>query len=136
MAQVASFGPFYECDLTDQLRLHPATLLHLINGKRLSPPRGFLFRKVAEWAIRPYELFELRKNLIPLQTHEAVFHLCDEDKLVVFIDADQQSIEAMRTGDVTADDKLLLGIGAELNPCSSALACLVNGTITFANDPL
>ncbi len=125
MAQVASRSPFYERHLAHQFRFHPPALLHVFNGKRLSPPRGFLFGKVLEWAVWRYEPLEFWENLVALHRREAIFHLCYKDEPGIFIDADQQSLEAMRTGNVAADDKLLLAVDAKFNPCSGTLACLV-----------
>jgi hypothetical protein len=55
-----------------------------------------------------------REDLVSNSRHKAVVHLRDKHKLFVFINAYEQRIEGARSGDVTADDKLLLSIRAVL----------------------
>jgi hypothetical protein len=119
MAQMTGIRPFYERDLTDQLRLYPAAFLHIFRSERLPPPRCLLFRQVIKRALGRYELLEYGENLVPFQGHEAVLNLCNKEKSLAFVDADEQCVEAVRTRDVTSDQKFLLAIGAVLNPMPS-----------------
>ena len=43
---------------------------------------------------------------VPKSRHKTVFHFRDEDELSVFVNTNEQGIEPMRTGDVTANDEL------------------------------
>jgi hypothetical protein len=63
VAEVTSIRPFDKSDLTDQLRFHPAALLHLLHSERFSPSRRFLLGKVGEWALHRPELLDRRENL-------------------------------------------------------------------------
>ena len=51
------------------------------------------------------------------------FHLCDKNERLVFIDANQKCVEAVRTGDVIADDEFLFTMGAMLDPRAASLTC-------------
>ena len=46
--------------------------------------------------------------MISSRGYEAVLHLRDEDELFVFVNAHEQCIKPVRTGNVTANDELLL----------------------------
>ena len=50
------------------------------------------------------------------------------------VNAHEQRIEAACTGDVTADDELLLHVRAMLDPRARSLAGFVDGTDPFAHD--
>jgi len=48
-----------------------------------------------------------REELIPNSRDEAVLHFRHEDELFVFVNSNEQRVETVRAGDVTADDELL-----------------------------
>lgn len=57
-----------------------------------------------------------REELIPDPWHEAILHLRDEDGFFLLLNAHQQRVEPASSGDVTADDELLLQVRAEFDP--------------------
>ena len=56
------------------------------------------------------------RNFVSKSRHEAVFHLRDKDELLVFVNTYEQRIEPVSTGNVTANDELLLSVRAVLDP--------------------
>jgi hypothetical protein len=44
------------------------------------------------------------------------FHLRDEDKFFLLVNAHEQRVEAVRAGDVTANDELLFQVRKKLDP--------------------
>ena len=132
--QFAAVGPFDERDLANQLRLHPATLLHLLGGERFAPARGFLLGQIGERAVVDDPLFELRENLVANARHESVLHLRHEDQPLLFVNADDQRIEPARARDVAADDELLRAVDAALDPRAAALAGFVNRADALSDD--
>jgi hypothetical protein len=55
-------------------------------------------------------------DFVPNSRHKSVLHLRDEGELVVFVNAHEQRIETTRSGNVAANDELLLSVRAVLNP--------------------
>ena len=133
--QFTSVGPLDEGDLAKQLRLDPATLLHLFGGESFAPTRGLLLGEIGEWAVVNDPLFELRKNLVANARDESVAHLCHEGQSLLFVNADDQRVEPMRARDVAADDELLLlHVRAELDPGAWSRAGFVDGIDQFSYD--
>ena len=65
--------------------------------------------------INPW-FFESRENFVPITRYKSVLHLRDEDELFVFVNAHEQRIEPGSTGNVTANNELLLSVRAMLDP--------------------
>jgi hypothetical protein len=92
------------------------TLLHFLCSQRLAPSRGSLLRQILEWAPGSLQRLERREDLVSNSRHKAVLPFRHEDELFVFVNSNEQGVEPMRTGDVTANDELLLSVGAVLDP--------------------
>ena len=60
--------------------------------------------------------FESREDFVPNPRYKPVLHLRDEDELFVFVNAHEQCIKPVGTGNVTSNDELLLSIRAVLDP--------------------
>jgi hypothetical protein len=116
MPQVPGVRPFDEGDLADQFRGDPAALLHFLCSQRLGPPRRLLLGQVFKRAVDNSQLLESREDFVPSSQHEAILHLRDKDELFVFVNAYEQCIEPMGTGNVTANDEILAAVRAELDP--------------------
>jgi hypothetical protein len=57
-------------------------------------------------------------------------------RLAVFVIAEEQRIEVLRTGRVPADDKLLLLVHPHRQPSTGTLSCFVAAIAAFRNDAL
>ena len=114
MPQVPGIRPFDKRDLADQFRRDPAAFRHLFRSQRLAPSRGPFLGQVFEraWTLR----LESRENFVPNSRHKAVLHLRDKDELVCFRKRPRATHRNRGHRDVTADDELLLQVGAELDP--------------------
>jgi hypothetical protein len=116
MPQVSGISPFDKRDLADQFRRDPVAFLHLFRSQRLAPSRGPFLGQVFERAVDNSQLLESREDFVPNSPHETILHLRDKDELFVFVKAHKQRIEPVGTGNVTANDELLLSIRSLLDP--------------------
>ena len=82
-----------------------------------SPHREALFSgRFLNGQCETLQRLESREDFVPNSRHKAVLHLRDKDELFVFVNADEQRIEPVGTGNVTANDELLLPVRAVLDP--------------------
>ena len=117
MPQVPGIRPVHEGHLADQLRGDPAALRHFLCSERLAPPRRPFLGQICEGALRSYQPLQSGKDFVSNSGHKAVFHLRHKEERLVFVNAHEQGIEAVRTRDVTANDELLLPVRAVLSSC-------------------
>ena len=83
-----------------------------------SPHREALFSGRflnGQWATLSF--LKSREDFVPNSRYKAVLHLRDEDELFVLVNAHEQCIEPVGTGDVTADDEILAA-GARRGTCT------------------
>jgi hypothetical protein len=85
-------------------------------SQRLAPPRGPFLGQVFKWAADNSQFSKSREDFVPNPRHETVLNLRDEDEPFVFVNAHELRIEAMRTGNVTTNDELLLHVRTVLDP--------------------
>ena len=62
------------------------------------------------------QFLESWEDFVPITRHKSVLHFRDKDELFVFVNAYEQPIEPVRTGNVTANHELLLPVRAVLDP--------------------
>ena len=116
MAQMAFAGPLDEADLGDRGGSHPLHLRHLVGGHSPAPSRLPGVRQIDERAARGVERREPREDLAADVRREAGSDLSREPQPAVVVIADEQRVDAVRTGPVSADDELLLAIQLQLDP--------------------
>ena len=109
-------------------------MVHFLCGKRFAPPQGPFLRQIFEWALDSLQRLKRREELIPDPRNESVLHLRNKDEFFLLVDAHEQRIKAACSGDVTADDKLLLHIRAKLDPGTRSLARFIDGIDLFAHN--
>jgi hypothetical protein len=78
--------------------------------------------------------FQRRKDVPPQMRREPGSHLAGESQCLALIDADEQRIDALRTGPVTADEELLLPIQFQLEPCIRPLTGVVLRVLALGDD--
>jgi hypothetical protein len=66
------------------------------------------------WAV--CSVLRSREELVANSRDKAVLHLRDEDKFFLLVNAHEQRVEAVRAGDVTANDELLFQVRKKLDP--------------------
>ena len=68
--------------------------------------------------VRPFDEGDLadQEELIPNSRHKTVLHLRHEDELFIFVNAHEQRIKPVATGNVTTYDEFLLSVYAMLDP--------------------
>jgi hypothetical protein len=82
-----------------------------------SPHREALFSgRFLKRAVGGLQCLESREDLDSNPRYKPVLHLRDKDELFVFVNAHEQCIKPVGTGNVTSNDELLLSIRAVLDP--------------------
>ena len=108
--------PLNVLKLPDQLGLQPPAFLHLLGGQALSPPTTFRFRKVREGAIGQFEPPESSIQLFSRCRRKAVARPCHVDEIAAPVVTENQGIEVLGAGRISADHELLALVDSHLLP--------------------
>src|ERR1041384_2490713 len=121
---MAVVGPLDETDLRDEPRFHPRHLAHLLRGDASAPVRRLAVGQVDERTLRRAQRLQAFEHLAPEMRRKSCAHLSRESQLAVFVVADEQRIDAIRSRPEAADYQFLLLVSFQLHPPAGALAPL------------
>ena len=128
--------PLREFYLADHRRFDPMTTLHFGSGQPLVPTAPTSCREVEKGTLFNPDFVQLRKETAKKLFAEAGSDSAGKFKFLAFVEANKQRAKilsrAFRLG-VSADNKFLLLMELDFDPCSGALSGLIPGTAAFTN---
>ncbi len=136
MTEMVVGGPFQKPELRDGFRAEPYAVLHLCSCQPLSPSSCAGFRQIDEGANPVFERCELRVNGSAACRNEPGANAGAEVEAVASVEANQDSIEAVSSWRVAADDKLLSKLDPHLGPRAGASSLFVGARKAFGDNTL
>ena len=134
VAHVICAGPLQKLEVRNEFRLDPDTGAHLLRRQPLTPSTAFCFRKISEWAIGDDQWRELRAELAPHGRNETSSDAGRIDKLLLVVEADNQTVQSVAAWSESADDELLAHIESHLRPGTAPFAGFVERVQTLCDD--
>src|SRR5579872_2555933 len=125
--------PFDKLESSDQNRLQPPTLLHLLRCKTLPPTAATFLGQVGKRACLDFKWAKLLENARTERWSESVPRPRCIHQFAVLVVANDQRVEVLRARSVAANHQVLTLVDAHLLPAARALSGFVNAIPSLRN---
>ena len=134
MPQPVSFGPLKKFHDDYELGTDPDAFLHLLGIENLALSGALRLRQVHEWASVRDQRLPLLINHPADCWHKSISHSRDVVQILAAIVSDDDRIDAVRSGNKSANHELLGSIDPHLHPSACTLPRFIEASFALSDD--